>query len=197
MHHQTRLWEVGGAVGEWTSAIARAPCPAPTRADPLLRQGNALSKVRIIRVLVPSAALVTVCAVVAGFLTSSSPQPLTVAAAPTPTASTSISLPKATPRPRPKAVVRHTAIRHYTYVPVSYQQPVYAAARQGAHTALIIGINDTDPKNPLLGAGADAANMRTALLKYGFHSSDIVVLRDGQATRPRLLSALRRPVSRT
>ena len=156
-----------------------------------------MSKVRIIRVLVPSVALVTVCAVVAAVLTSSRPQPLTVAAAPSPTASTSVSLPKATPRPTPKAVVRHTATRHYTYVPVSYQQPVYAAARPGAHTALIIGINDTDPKNPLLGAGADAENMRTALLKYGFHSSDIVVLRDGQATRPRILSELQRLVART
>ena len=39
--------------------------------------------------------------------------------------------------------------------------------------------------------------MRTALLEYGFHSSDIVVLRDGQATRPRILSELQRLVART
>jgi hypothetical protein len=149
---------------------------------------------------VPSAALVTACAVTAAVLTGSSSQPLTVSAAPRPTATTSVSLPKATPKPTPKPVVVHhrkTTTRHYTYVPVSYQQPVYAAARPGAHTALIVGINDTDPKNPLLGARADATNMRNALLKYGFHSSDIVTLMDGQATRPRILRELQRLVART
>jgi len=132
-------------------------------------------------------------------LTGPAQQPLSVAAAtptPSPIASATVTLPKATAAPRP--VARSVAPRrHYSYVPVSYQQPVYASARPGAHTALIVGINDTDPKNPLLGAGADATNMRTALLKYGFRSSDIVVLRDGQATRPRILSELQRLVART
>jgi hypothetical protein len=39
--------------------------------------------------------------------------------------------------------------------------------------------------------------MRDALLKYGFRSSDIVMLLDGQATRPRILSELQSLVNRT
>jgi hypothetical protein len=82
-------------------------------------------------------------------------------------------------------------------VNASYERPVVSTARPGAHTALIIGINDPDPKNPLSGAHADANNMRTALTMYGFRSSDITVLLDGQATRSRILSELGRLVART
>ena len=157
-----------------------------------------MTKLRIARVLIPSAALVTTCAVAAALLTSSGQQLTVAPPSPRPSATTTLTLPVSTPRPKPAAAPRPVAHRtHYTYVPVSYQQPVYAAARPGAHTALIVGVNDNDPKNPLAGAGADADNMRTALLKYGFHSSDIVVLRDGQATRPRILSELQRLVART
>jgi hypothetical protein len=81
-------------------------------------------------------------------------------------------------------------------VNTSYDVPV-SRARPGAHTALIVGIDDNDPKNPLIGARADATNTRNALLKYGFRSSDITMLIDGQATRPRILAELRRLVSRT
>src|SRR5438067_1907568 len=106
-------------------AFACTPCPARTSADALLRQGVALSKVRLIRVLVPSAALITTCAVVAAALTSPT-RPLTISAAtPRPSATASVTIPQATPRPKPKAAVaHHTTTTHYNYVPVSYQQPV-------------------------------------------------------------------------
>jgi hypothetical protein len=81
-------------------------------------------------------------------------------------------------------------------VNASYDVPI-GRARPGAHTALILGIDDTDPKNPLIGGRADATSLQDTLLKYGFRDSDITVLIDGQATRPRILAELRRLVART
>jgi len=147
----------------------------------------------------PVAALFTACAVAAAMLAGSG-EPRAVRATPQPAATTSVSLPAATPKPKPRAPApapRAAPPPRYTVVRASYERPVYAPARPGAHTALIIGINDNDPTNPLHGAHADATNMRNALLKYGFHASDVTVLIDGQATRARILDELRRLVART
>jgi hypothetical protein len=147
-------------------------------------------------VLVPSAALVTACAVLASAL-SRSGEALSVAppAVPQPTSTTTLTLPQSKPRPavRPPRLVMARA----RVAAPQQTQPAYAFARSGAHTALIVGIDDNDPSNPLLGADADATNMRNALLKYGFGPSDVVVLLDGQATHARILSELQRLVART
>jgi len=155
-----------------------------------------LTRIRIARLVVPATALVAGCAVIAAVATSS-PQRLEVRPQPRPTASASVSLPA--PKRAPARAAPATAPRHRpTYVvDASYLQPVVSTARPGAHTALIVGINDNDPKNPLQGADADATNMRAALLKYGFHSSDITILLDGRATRSRILAELRNLVART
>jgi hypothetical protein len=155
-----------------------------------------MSGSRIVRLAAVSASVVTACAVAAAVLTHAPAERLSVVAPLAASSSVTLSLPAPTPAPK-RADPPQPAVQARAYVPQITQAPVPAPARRGAHTALIIGIDDTDPKNPLFGARADATTMRDALLEYGFRSSDVVVLLDGAATRSRILAELRSLVART
>lgn len=67
----------------------------------------------------------------------------------------------------------------------------------GTKTALIVGINHEDASDPLEGAVKDAENVRDALFKFGFRRENVTVLLERDATRPRILSELRRLAERT
>jgi len=87
--------------------------------------------------------------------------------------------------PRPRPVKRLVTIRRV--VPI----------RRAARTALVIGVNDNNPKHRALGSATDAGYMRAALLEHGFRPEDITMLVNEQATRPRVLHELARLVVRT
>ena len=123
------------------------------------------------------------------------PTRLDVAPQPKSTATISFAAPPPTAAPTPTAPPRPVSQSAYRAVSIEHVPAAYARPR--ARTALVIGINDDDPTNPLHGARTDAGNMRNALFKYGFRSSDVVVLLDGQATRARILAELQRLVART
>lgn len=88
--------------------------------------------------------------------------------------------------PRPSAPVR----RAIQIVPRSEPPP-------GTKTALVVGIDHKGAEDPLEGAVEDAENVRDALLAYGFHRENVVVLLERDATRPRILAALDRLAQRT
>jgi hypothetical protein len=123
-----------------------------------------------------------------GLPSSPSPTPQ-----PTPFATTSVSwpatvvveTPKPAPTPRPTPAPQQTTI------------PPDVHAKRSLRTALIVGVNDTDPNRPLQGAVADATYMRDALVAHGFKPGDIYVLLDGAATRRRILDELGALAART
>lgn len=64
-------------------------------------------------------------------------------------------------------------------------------------TALIVAVAHTPGTTPIPGAIADAENIRTALLGYGFRPQNIEMLIDAQATRGAILGGLDSLAART
>ena len=79
-------------------------------------------------------------------------------------------------------------VRHYPVaVPVAYHPMSTSPASK---VALLVGISNAPGADPLPGSKTDVETMRSTLLKYGFPSSNITVLLEGQATRGAILNAL-------
>ena len=96
----------------------------------------------------------------------------------------------------PRAAVRASR-RSQASVTRRPAMPVVRNTRMARRTALLVGVNSTNPNNPLEGGVTDVNFMRLALVQRGFRPSDITVLLNGAATRARILSELARLVRRT
>ena len=112
-----------------------------------------------------------------------------------------VSLPPATPTPRripttkpkPRARVSHPSHA----APRAPQVALVRSTGTARRTALLVGVDSTNPSNPLEGGVTDVNYMHSALIQRGFKPADITVLLNGAATRDRVLSELARLVRRT
>ena len=106
----------------------------------------------------------------------------------------SITLPDA-----PAAALDGSASVSVSSTPVvhHYSPGTIPAARPTQRHALLVGINHAAGGRPLQGAVTDALNVKQALLQYGFPSSNVVTLLDGQATRAAILKGLDDLVAQT